>query len=68
MSSEKIFMVNGEEISENQSQVRNNWMIAEKSGDLTISYWSGLHVFSILCCSGLAMSTSNPTRLIYENL
>ena len=56
MSSEKIFIVNGEEISENQSQVRNNWIIAEKSGDLTISYWSGLHVFSILCCSGLAMS------------
>ena len=49
-------MVNGEEILENQSQVRKNWRIAEKSGDSTISYWSGLHVFSILCCCGLAMS------------
>ena len=49
-------MVNQEEILENQSQIRENGRMAKKSGDSTISYWSGLHVFSILCCCGLAMS------------
>ena len=56
MASGKIFLVNGDNILENQSQVTKNARIVKQSGDSTISYWSGLHVFSILCCCGLAMS------------
>ena len=56
MTTGKIFMVDGGESSKEQPSNRRNGKIAWKSNDSNINYWSGLHVFSILCCCGLTMS------------
>ena len=56
MTTGKIFLIHGEDISKKQSSIRRNGRLAPTSGNSNSNYWSMLHVFSILCLSGLAMS------------
>ena len=56
MATRKIFVINGEETTKKQSSIGRNRGMARKSGNPNINYWSGLHVFTILCCCGLVMS------------
>ena len=56
MKTETIFVIHGEEATKKQSSLRKNGRNARDSDNPSINYWSGLHVFTILCCSGLVMS------------
>ena len=56
MKTETIFVIHGEEATKKQSSIKKNGKDARNSDNPTINYWSGLHVFSVLCCCGLAMS------------
>ena len=49
-------MIDGEETTEKQPSRRKNGGLVRKSGNQNINYWSGFHVFTVLCCCGLAMS------------
>ena len=56
MTTTKIFIISGEESSKGKSFGRKSVKIAKPSVEYNINYWHGLHVVSILCCCGLAMS------------
>lgn len=56
MATRKIFVVSGEESSKEESSTRRNGNRARIAGVTNIKFMGGLHVLSILCCCGLAMS------------
>ena len=56
MTTRKIFVVGGEQHSRTQSSTKRNSRKARKSGIFNSSYTGGLHIFTILCCCGVAMS------------
>ena len=56
MTTEKISVIHGEEATEKQSSIWKNGRMECKSDNPNINYWSGLHVFTVLCCCSLAMS------------
>ena len=56
MTKTQVFVINGEEPIQEQSSPRRNGSIVRKSDNGSINYWSGFHVFTILCCCGSAMS------------
>ena len=45
------------ESSKQQYPFKRNWRVVRKSDDDNNNYWSWLHLFTILCFCGLAMST-----------
>ena len=56
MTNEKIFSITGKEIIKEKSFTENDDEKDEESEVSSISYRSGLHVFTILFGCGLAMS------------
>lgn len=56
MKTRQIFLIDGREGTKKQSTIRGNKKIANKSGNQHINYWSGFHVFTILCSCVLAVS------------
>ena len=56
MTNREIFVIDGEDNKKEQSSVRKDRRMAHKFGNSNSMYWNGLHVFTILCCCGLAMS------------
>ena len=63
-TSAKIFSITGTEISRDKSSNKNKSekfrgsVVADTINDMrcVASYWNGLHIFSVLCACGLAMS------------
>ena len=56
MTKTQIFVIDGEETTEEKSSTRRNGSIVRKSYNGNINYWSGLHIFTIVCCCGSLMS------------
>ena len=64
MSNEKIFSITGKEVLKEQSCSKKDDRKDEGPEVSTISYRSGLHVFTILFGCGLTMSQPNAKALI----